>query len=135
MDKTSLAIASNGSIQYDVDRLDHVQCGHGDDESEGNTPRLLQYIQSRFGSLASFTGSHRADEWDLIIVSQGGMFMIASTLAGCIILFHLKEYYEIVNEARPLSGFLPTDADLFTEMHFNHETIKGNFKVSERSEL
>ena len=25
----------------------------------------------------------------------------------------LKEYCEIVNEARPLSGFFPTDADLF----------------------
>ena len=30
----------------------------------------------------------------------------------------LKEYYEIVNEARPLSGFFPTHADLFAEMHF-----------------
>ena len=30
----------------------------------------------------------------------------------------LKEYYEIVDEARPLSGFFPTYADLFTEMHF-----------------
>ena len=30
----------------------------------------------------------------------------------------LKVYYEIVNEAHPLSGFVPTDADCFTEMHF-----------------
>ena len=30
----------------------------------------------------------------------------------------LKEYYEIVDEARPLSGFFPTHADFFTEMHF-----------------
>ena len=30
----------------------------------------------------------------------------------------LKEYYEIVDEARPLSGFFPTHADLFTVMHF-----------------
>ena len=30
----------------------------------------------------------------------------------------LKEYYKIVNEARPLSGFVPTDAVFFTEMHF-----------------
>ena len=30
----------------------------------------------------------------------------------------LKEYYEIVDEARHLSGFVPTHADLFTEMHF-----------------
>ena len=31
---------------------------------------------------------------------------------------NLKEYYEIVGESRPLSGFVPTHADLFTEMHF-----------------
>ena len=30
----------------------------------------------------------------------------------------LKEYYEIVGELRPLSGFFPTHADLFTEMQF-----------------
>ena len=30
----------------------------------------------------------------------------------------LKEYYEIVDEARPLSGFFPTHADFITEMHF-----------------
>ena len=33
-------------------------------------------------------------------------------------LQHLKEYYEIVDEARPLSRFVPIHADLFTEMHF-----------------
>ena len=31
---------------------------------------------------------------------------------------HLKEYYEIVGESRPLSAFFPTHADFFTEMHF-----------------
>ena len=31
--------------------------------------------------------------------------------------FILKEYYEIVGESRPLSGFFPTHADFFTEMH------------------
>ena len=29
-----------------------------------------------------------------------------------------KEYNEIVDEARTLSGFFPTHADLITEMHF-----------------
>ena len=31
---------------------------------------------------------------------------------------NLKEYYEIVDEARPLSGIFPTHADFFTKMHF-----------------
>ena len=34
------------------------------------------------------------------------------------IFIDLKEYYEIIDEARPLSGFYPTHADFFTEMHF-----------------
>ena len=34
------------------------------------------------------------------------------------LVIDLKEYYEIVDEARPLSGFFPTHADFFTEMHF-----------------
>ena len=34
------------------------------------------------------------------------------------IVYILKEYYENVDEARPLSGFFPTHADFFTEMHF-----------------
>ena len=34
----------------------------------------------------------------------------------CII--GLKEYYEIVDEARPCQDFFPTDADFFTEMNF-----------------
>ena len=34
----------------------------------------------------------------------------------------LKEYYEIVDEARPLSVFFPTHADFLMEMHSNHET-------------
>ena len=33
-------------------------------------------------------------------------------------IIQLKEYYEIVDEARPLSGFFPTHADFFTAMHF-----------------
>ena len=34
------------------------------------------------------------------------------------LVWTLMEYYEIVDEARPLSGFFPTHADFFTEMHF-----------------
>ena len=31
---------------------------------------------------------------------------------------HLKEYYEIVGESRPLSAIFPKHVDFFTEMHF-----------------
>ena len=36
----------------------------------------------------------------------------------------LKEYYEIVNKARPLSGFVSADADLFCIS--NHETKQSS---------
>ena len=35
----------------------------------------------------------------------------------------LKEYYEIVDEARPLSGFVPKHADFILQKYIsNHET-------------
>ena len=46
----------------------------------------------------------------------------------------LKEYYEIVDEARPLSGFFPTHAHFFTEYAFLIMKLTS-FQVSERSEL
>ena len=38
----------------------------------------------------------------------------------------LKEYYEIVDEARPLSGFFPTHADFVTVCISNHETKQAS---------
>ena len=75
MDKTNLFVEVNESIK-NVERQDQVQIGHGDDSSYGNTPKLLRYIQHRFGSIASFTGSHRADTWGLTIISQGGKTIV-----------------------------------------------------------
>ncbi|XP_072013630.1 uncharacterized protein [Amphiura filiformis] len=70
LDRTSVIVEKNASIK-NIERQNQVQCGHGDDESSGNTPKLLSYIQRRFGSIASFTGSYRVDTWDLTIISQG----------------------------------------------------------------
>ena len=41
-------------------------------------------------------------------------------------LVHLKEYYEIVDEARPLSGFFPTHADFLRKCISNHETKQAS---------
>ena len=37
--------------------------------------------------------------------------------SNAALLLYLKDYYEIVDEAHPLSGFSPTHADFCTEMH------------------
>ena len=39
----------------------------GSDVGGGNTDRLLGYIVGRFGPIASFSGSYRADSWTLDI--------------------------------------------------------------------
>ena len=42
-----------------------------------------------------------------------------NALTSSVTSLKLKEYYEIVDEACPLSGFFPTHADFFTELHFS----------------
>ena len=50
----------------------------------------------------------------LILIFQGTLFMFHLLL--------LKEYYEIVDEARPLLGFHPTHPDFLQKCISNHET-------------
>ena len=44
--------------------------GHGPDTGGGNTLRMLQYLHGRFGPVASFSGSYRANSWTLQISRQ-----------------------------------------------------------------
>ena len=46
---------------------DDVPQGYGDDAGGGDTVGLLYYVQLHYGSVASFTGSYRADRWDVEI--------------------------------------------------------------------
>lgn len=41
--------------------------GYGDDSGGGDTDELLMYVTDRFGPVASFSGSYRADRWELFI--------------------------------------------------------------------
>ena len=41
--------------------------GDGSDVGGGNTDQLLGYVVGRFGPIASFSGSYRADSWTLNI--------------------------------------------------------------------
>ena len=45
-------------------------------------------------------------------------FNIIRVLNKLKCIFRLKEYYEIVDESRPLSAFFTTHADFLTEIHF-----------------
>ena len=41
--------------------------GYGSDSGGGKTAQLLLYLQQRFGYVSSFSGSYRADHWELNI--------------------------------------------------------------------
>ena len=58
-----------------------------------------------------------ANGWQEIF--QGGQkLLLCAFFAPFELKIPLKEYYDIVDEARPLSAFFPKHADSFTEMHF-----------------
>ena len=60
---------SSGSV-LDVERHSYQTLPYGygiDDAGGGNTDKLLKYIVGRFGPVASFSGSYRADAWTLNI--------------------------------------------------------------------
>ncbi|XP_072051923.1 uncharacterized protein [Amphiura filiformis] len=46
---------------------DQIPYGFGDDAGGGNTVGLLYWVRLNYGSVASFTGSYKADRWDIKI--------------------------------------------------------------------
>jgi hypothetical protein len=46
--------------------------GYGSDTGGGSTDELLEYVVGRFGPVASFSGSYRADTWTLSIQQANG---------------------------------------------------------------
>lgn len=59
---------SSGSVRS-VERHNSqtLPSGYGSDTGGGETDTILAYVVSRFGPVASFSGSYRADSWTLNI--------------------------------------------------------------------
>ena len=57
---------SSGSV-LSVERHNYqtLPCGYGSDTGGCTTDKILEYVVSRFGPVASFSGSYRADSWTL----------------------------------------------------------------------
>ena len=55
-----------------VERHPHqtLPYSYGSDDGGGNTDELLEYVVGRFGPVASFSGTYRADSWTLNIHQQ-----------------------------------------------------------------
>ena len=45
--------------------------GYGEDSGGGDTVGLLQYLVNRFGDVASFSGTYRANRWTVDMILQG----------------------------------------------------------------
>ena len=75
----------NSSVSYTSGRVQSVEkpnhreipyvYGYGEDSGGGDTAKLLQYLVNRFGSVASFSGTYRANRWRVNMIFQEGMCM------------------------------------------------------------
>ena len=66
------------------DNMPTVPRGYGEDSGGGDTVGLLQYLQDRFGDVASFSGAYGADGWRVdLILQEGTGIAISFTTRGC----------------------------------------------------
>ena len=47
--------------------------GYGEDSGGGDTVGLLQYLENRFGGVASFSATYRANRWRVDMIFQEGV--------------------------------------------------------------
>ena len=68
LDDSAVMGYSSQSVLH-VERVPYqtLPYGYGSDTGGGKTDQLLEYVFRRFGPVASFTGSYRADTWTLNI--------------------------------------------------------------------
>ena len=63
--------------------------GYGSDIGGGKTADLLLYLQERFGSVTSFSGSYRASRWELNIKRRAGLYKFYVTCTNNCLVQHL----------------------------------------------
>ena len=70
---STVSSSSSGAIREieTLSRSDSIR-GYGSDIGGGRTVGLLLYLQQRFGPISSFSGSYRADHWELNIQRNTG---------------------------------------------------------------
>jgi len=61
-----------GRVQS-VERPSHgeIPCGYGEDSGGGDTVGLLEYLVNRFGDVASFSATYRANRWTVDMIQEG----------------------------------------------------------------
>ena len=64
---------NNAILETEILREPDNHNGYGTDLGGGDTVELLLYLQQRFGPVSSFSGSYRADRWEINIHRTAGM--------------------------------------------------------------
>ena len=87
LDDSSVTGYSSQSV-LNIERLPYqtLPYGTGSDVGGGRTDELLEYVIGRFGPVASFSGSYRADSWTLNI--QQSLFQ-----SGKYLSIQIKQLY------------------------------------------
>ena len=63
---------NNAILETEIVGAPDNHYGYGSDLGGGWTANLLLYLQQRFGPVSSFSGSYRADRWEINIHRRSG---------------------------------------------------------------
>ena len=85
---------SNGILETEILMEPDNHYGYGSDSGGGRTAELLLYLQQRFGPVSSFSGSYRADRWEINIHRTAGICCIYHSLPN-ITICQLMPHYVI----------------------------------------
>ena len=67
LEKSNVTYSPGTVVTVERHTSQTLPSGYGRDTGGGTTDKLLEYVVVRFGPVASFTGSYRADAWTLNI--------------------------------------------------------------------
>ena len=67
LDKSDVTYSPGTVLTVEKHTYQTLPCGYGSDAGGCRTDEVLEYVVGRFGPVASFSGSYRADAWTLNI--------------------------------------------------------------------
>ena len=67
LEKSNVTYHSGSVLSAERHSYQTLPCGYGSDTGGCQTDKVLEYVVGRFGPVASFSGSYRADAWTLTI--------------------------------------------------------------------
>ena len=72
LDRSDVTYSAGSVTTLERVPYSEIPYGYGSDAGGDHTLEVLQYVTERFGPVASFSGSYRADRWTLNIERRNG---------------------------------------------------------------